>query len=88
MPLSGGEETRILDAPQRWFNWSPADNGIYFLDGRSIQFFDFASHQKSPILTLNRDPFAGLALSPDQKSLLFAPEKLSEANIFLVKNFQ
>ena len=46
MPLSGGEETRILDAPERWFNWSPADNGIYFLDGRSIQFFDFASHQE------------------------------------------
>ena len=88
IPLSGGEETRILDAPEFWFNWSLARNGIYFLEGRSIQFFDFASHHKRDILTLDRDPFAGLALSPDQKSLLFASPKLSEANIFLVKNFK
>ena len=88
MPLNGGEETRILDAHESWFNWSLADNGIYFLDGRSIQFLEFASRKKSSILTLDRDPSFGLALSPDQKSLLFAQEGLSEANIVLVKNFQ
>ena len=88
MPLNGGEETRILDAPEFWDRWSLTDEGIYFLDGRSIQFFDFATRQKHPILTLDKDGSAGLAISPDHKSLLFAQEKLMEANIVLVKNFQ
>jgi hypothetical protein len=88
MPLNGGEETRILDAPEFWYDWSLADNGIYFLEGRSIQFFDFASRQKRSILTLDRGTTGGLAISPDHKSLLFSQEKLTEANIVLVRNFQ
>ena len=88
MPLKGGEETRILDVPEFWYDWSLTDNGIYFLDGRSIQFFDFASRRKRSILTLDRDTTGGLAISPDHKSLLFSQEKLAEANIVLVKNIQ
>jgi Tol biopolymer transport system component/DNA-binding winged helix-turn-helix (wHTH) protein len=88
MPLNGGEETRILDAPEYWFNWSLTNDGIYFLDGTSIQFFDFARRQKHSILTLDRDASDGLAISPDHKSLLFAQAKLSEANIVLVENFR
>ena len=99
MPLNGGEETRILDQPGgdvEWCNWALVKDGIYFLDwgsksvGRkaSIQFFDFTSQQKIPILTLDRDPSDGLAISPDEKSILFAQTKLSESHIVLVKNFR
>jgi len=52
------------------------------------QFFDFASRQKHSVLTLDRDTTGGLAISPDHKSLLFSQEKLKEANIAWVKNFQ
>jgi hypothetical protein len=88
--------TRILDEPggsTEWSNWALGDQGIYFL-GRgpgsqaSIEFFDFASRQKIPIFTLDRQPQAGLAISPDEKSILFAQEELSEAHIVLVKNFR
>jgi Tol biopolymer transport system component len=88
MPLNGGEETRILDAPEFWFNWSLTENGIYFLDGRSIQFFDFASRRKRSILTLDRDSTGGLAISLDRRSVLFTQSTLNEANILLVKNFR
>jgi hypothetical protein len=70
MPLNGGKETQILDAPEFWDSWSVTNDGIYFLDGRSIQFFDFANRQKHPILTLDKDASGGLAISPDHKSLL------------------
>jgi Tol biopolymer transport system component/DNA-binding winged helix-turn-helix (wHTH) protein len=99
MPLQGGEETRILDQPGgdvEWCNWALVKNGIYFLDwgsessGRkaSIQFFDFTSRQKIPIFTLDRGPSDGLAISSDEKSILFAQTKLSESHIVLVKNFR
>ena len=99
MPLHGGEETHILDQPGgdvEWCNWALVKNGIYFLDwgsksnGRkaSIQFFDFTSRQKIPIFTLDRGPRDGLAISPDEKSILFSQTKLSESHIVLVKNFR
>ena len=99
MPLNGGEETRVLDQPGgdvEWCNWALVRDGIYFLDwgsesgGRkaSIQFFDFASRKKFPIFTLDRGPSDGLAISPDEKSILFAQTKLSESHIVLVKNFR
>jgi len=99
MPLNGGEETRILDQPGgyvEWCNWVLVKDGIYFLDwgsesaGRkpSIQFFDFTSRQKILIFTLDRSPSYGLAISPDEKSILFSQTKLSESHIMLVKNFR
>jgi len=97
MPLDARDgETRILDEPgggTEWCNWAVGDHGIYFLgpgpgSKASIQFFDFASRQKSPIFTLDRPPQDGLAISPDEKSMLFAQEELSESHIVLVKNFR
>jgi Tol biopolymer transport system component/DNA-binding winged helix-turn-helix (wHTH) protein len=99
MPLSGGEETRILNQPGgdvEWCNWVLVDNGIYFLDwgseseGRkaSIQFLDLANRQTIPIFILDRDPGYGLAIAPDGKSILFAQVKLSESHVVVVKNFR
>jgi Tol biopolymer transport system component/DNA-binding winged helix-turn-helix (wHTH) protein len=96
MSLDGGEETRILDQPGgdvEWSNWALASNGIYFLDWgsgehqASVQFFDFKSHQKINVVALDRKPSYGVAISPDQKSMLFSQERLSESHIVLVKNF-
>jgi len=97
MPLDARDgETRILDEPgggTEWCNWALVENGIYFLDSGvrfkdSIQFFDFASRQKTPIFTLDRRQNGGLAISSDEKSLLFSQEKLSESHVVLVKNFR
>ena len=104
MPLGGGVETRVLDQPSdpgnrppkvHWFFWALARGGIYFLNpnvppnGR-IEFFDFATRQSTPILTLDKPTslFGGLALSPDGKSLLFGQNELDEPYVMLVKNFR
>ena len=89
----GGDEARILDQPgggTEWCNWALVENGIYFLDSGVgfREFFDFASRQKTPIFTLDRRQNGGLAISSDEKSLLFSQEKLSESHVVLVKNFR
>jgi Tol biopolymer transport system component len=94
-PMNGGEETRILDQPGAWFNWAIARTGIYFLNedvepnGR-IDFFDFATRQKTPILPLPK-PAAGtggVAVSPDGNSLLYPQNEFLDSYIMLVKNFR
>jgi len=97
IPLSGvDDETRVLDQPggdTEWCNWALADNGIYFLSSGpgfkdSIQLFDFTSRHIVPIFTLARRRSLGLAISSDEKSILFSQEKLSESHVVLVKNFR
>lgn len=97
MPLEGGEETQVLDQPlgQYWFNWGLIRKGIYFLNlsakpnGR-IEFFDFATRKTTSIFSLEKPPpsIAGLAVSPDGKSLLFGQSEFDDSNIMLVKNFR
>jgi Tol biopolymer transport system component len=93
--LDSGEESRLPINVGYWASWDLAPGGIYFLNpdfrpnGR-IEFFDFANGQSTPIFALDKPfPFfAGLALSPDGKSLLFGQNELNEAYIMVMKNFR
>jgi serine/threonine protein kinase/Tol biopolymer transport system component len=94
IPLNGGEETRVLDHPERWYNWALTHKGIYFINGDirpngRIEFLDFATRETYPILTLEKpaSDFGGLAISPDGRSLLFGQTELDDSYIMLVKNF-
>jgi Tol biopolymer transport system component len=97
MPINGGDETRVLDHPGgdlEWCDWALSSDGIYFVDPgskgekASIQFYEFASRRKIPILALERRPTSGLAISPEETSILFTQEKLAESRLVLVKNFR
>jgi Tol biopolymer transport system component len=95
MPLNGGaEEIRVLDQPRGgtdWAFWALVHNGIYFVArgaDDSIEFLDFASGKKVRIFTLDGRPHDGLAVSPDEKAILFVQVKLSESQVVLVKNFR
>jgi hypothetical protein len=93
--LASGEESRLPLNVNFWTEWDLAPGGIYFLNqevkpyGR-IEFFDFADGQSTPIFTSDKPfpLFAGLALSPDGKSLLFGQGEIDESYIMLVKNFR
>jgi Tol biopolymer transport system component/DNA-binding winged helix-turn-helix (wHTH) protein len=97
MPLNGGaEEIRVLDQPRGgtdWDFWALVHNGIYFVargaDSKdSVEFLDFAGEKKVRIFTMDGRPNDGLAVSPDEESILFAQVKLSESQVVLVKNFR
>jgi hypothetical protein len=93
MPVSGGEETHILDQPESWWDWGLARNGIYFiryqepLHDATLEFFDFATNKTSTISTLDK-PFEGLAVSPDGRTVLYSRLESFQSNIMLVKNFR
>jgi serine/threonine protein kinase len=95
MPLHGGEETRILDAPHGgdWYNWALARNGIYFLNRwaepkEAIQYFDLATRKTRTILVPDKRVDYGVTLSPDEQLLVYAQNDVYQSNLVLMKNFQ
>jgi Tol biopolymer transport system component/DNA-binding winged helix-turn-helix (wHTH) protein len=94
VPLSGGEEKRVLDqaGEHEWYNWALARNGVYFLEhrenGGALDFFDFTTGKTTTISTLEKQPGIGLAVSADGKSILYTEIELEDSNIMLVKNFR
>jgi sugar lactone lactonase YvrE len=95
MPLQGGAEIRILDKPDgpTWFNWGLARDGIYFLDSSkepkaTVEFFDFATGKTRSLYALDKPWDWGLAVEPDEKSVLFVEAEFEESNIVVVKNFR
>jgi Tol biopolymer transport system component/DNA-binding winged helix-turn-helix (wHTH) protein len=95
MPLQGGAEIRILDKPggPEWFNWGLAHDGIYFLNSSkepkaTVEFFDFATGKTRSLYALDKPWDWGLAVEPDEKSVLFVEAEFEESNIVVVKNFR
>jgi Tol biopolymer transport system component len=95
LPLKGGPEVRVPDKPDgiNWFNWSLVRNGIYLLNTAekakaSVDFFDFASGRVRHVFTLDKPWGWGLAVSPDEHSVLFVQSEFEESNIMIVKNFR
>jgi hypothetical protein len=93
MPLSGGQETHLLDEPDFWWDWGLARNGIYFIRHEELQreasldFFEFATNRIIPISTLDK-PLEGLAVSPDGRTVLYSRIESFQSNIMLMKNFR
>ena len=95
MPLSGGEETEVVDelGGWGWPNWAVTPQGIYFLRIRklekdTLQFFDFASRKTVPIWAVKKGTGWGLGISQDGKSIAYIQNEFEESNIMLVKNFR
>jgi Tol biopolymer transport system component len=96
-PSSGGEELRELERVGYQLNFVVADKGIYFLDQVkemtkvTLFFFSFASRELTPLMEISR--FAapwplGLAISPDQRCLLFHLWDRFDGDLMLVENFR
>ena len=95
MLVSGGSEEQILRAPDGtdWFNWGLARKGIYFLNDDSepkptIDYFDFATRKTRHVYTLPKPWGWGLAVAPDNQSVLFVQNEFEQASIVVMKNFR
>jgi hypothetical protein len=63
IPLSGGNEEKILDQPagETWYNWALGRKGIYFIGESesgpaSVGYFEFATHKTFNIADLDKAP--------------------------------
>jgi serine/threonine protein kinase/Tol biopolymer transport system component len=96
MPLSGGQESRVLDESGGWdwASWALGRNGIYFLSAhaqskeRAIKYFELATGKKTTILALDTRVGWGLTVSPDETSLIYAQNDVHQESLILMKNFQ
>jgi eukaryotic-like serine/threonine-protein kinase len=98
VPVDGGEETRVLDPISYGFNFAVVDEGIYFLppprsyttEGMPVQFFSFATGQIKTVSTstIEKPMWAGLAVSPDARWILFTQIDQHGSDLVLVENFQ
>ena len=67
--------------------------GIYFIrsaghgGGQELAFLRFANHQISPIITIPRSVTLGLALSPDERLILYSQRDQVSSDLMLVENF-
>ncbi len=96
-PSSGGEELRELEQVGYQLNFVVADKGIYFLNQVkektkvTLFFFSFASRELTPLREIYRTaaPWPlGLAISPDQRWLLFHLWDRFDGDLMLVENFR
>jgi Tol biopolymer transport system component/DNA-binding winged helix-turn-helix (wHTH) protein len=96
IPTSGGEEDEVIGSLEAgyWGYWALVDDGIYYLDTTAepgITFFDLKTHRRSRALGLENPPARegpGLALSPDQKTILYTQIDGLTSDVILVDNFQ
>ena len=97
VPVNGGEEVPVLEFPEvgYWGYWAVAEKGIYFVntDARpySVEFFDFGTRRVVHVVRLEKAPAsfdAGLAISPDGRSILYVQQDQQTSDIVLVENFR
>lgn len=96
IPVKGGEEVEIIGSLEAgyWGNWALVENGIYFLDTATrpgIAFFDITTHRISRVFDLESrtaKDAAGLAVSPDKRTILYTLLDSMNSDIILVENFR
>ena len=91
MPLEGGPEEQIL--PKVFDRcWAVTSDGVWFAQqvgpASGLQFFDFKTTKITNTVHLSRPLSVGLAISPDQRALLYNQADSSGTEILLVENFR
>jgi Tol biopolymer transport system component len=94
VPAAGGEEVKVLDSTHSYGGWTVSKQGIYFFTpqdakGRSdICLYRFATGQTSRILTIERDAYYRIAVSPDERTILYGQFDQAGSDLMLVENFR
>jgi Tol biopolymer transport system component len=95
VPAEGGEEMRVTGPTQRYpvgFSVMPA--GIYYGappnsgEKRFIQFFNFATGERRPVVVAKRPFHVGMSVSPDSRYILFDQYDESSSDLMMLENFR
>ena len=96
IPTNGGEEIELISSLEAgyWGYWAVVEKGIYYLDTTTkpgIAFFDITTHHITRVFDLENRPARqnpGLALSPDERTILYTQLDASYSDIILAENFR
>jgi len=91
--VDGGPETRVLDGVHSEGQFSVEKHGIYFFrtpdqQGRSdISLYAFATNRITKIATVSRSVNNRIAVSPDERAILYPELDELGSDLMLVENF-
>ena len=97
VPLGGGDESEVVKGPVWWVNWALARRGLYYAMSRdqarrqefTIQYLDFGSGRVTPLYRKEGAAVhAYLAVSPDEKWILFGEAPGQQSELMLMENFR
>ena len=94
MPVEGGEEALVVEALSDPGNFVVANRGIYFVaagqspEQTSIDFVESGTARRTTIVKLGKMWWYGAALSPDERTMLFATIDSLGSNLMLVDGFR
>ena len=92
--LDAADDVQVVDGLSYPYNFVVGDRGIYFLavgdlpTKTSIDFFEFSTGRRHTLARVGKPWWSGIALSPDQRWLLFAPIDRSGSDLMLVDRIQ
>ncbi len=94
VPVTGGQEEPVVNGLSYSLNFVVATRGIYLLavagsqNQTSLDFFEYATGKRSTLATVGKSFWWGMALSPDERSLLYSVVDSAGSNLMLVENSQ
>jgi hypothetical protein len=94
VPAGGGEEVKVLDSTHPEAGWAVGKQGIYFFtppdgQGRSdICLYRFATGKVSRMLTIDQKVDYRIAVSPDDRTILYTQLDTAGSDLMLVENFR
>lgn len=95
LPLAGGQDEKILPALANWnSSYLPGKHGIYFIEPVNhetegeLKFFSLATRRITSIAAIRHPAGLGLAVSPDERVILYNQDNESGSDLVLVENFR
>lgn len=92
--VDGGEEIPLVEGLSYSLNFVVARRGLYFIAGNlarlpaSIDFFEYDTGRRTTVHTLEKPSGVGMALSPDEQSLLYATIDGAGSDLMVVDRFR
>jgi Tol biopolymer transport system component/DNA-binding winged helix-turn-helix (wHTH) protein len=93
-PAWGGEEVPVVGDLSYSLNFVLADQGIYFValhgasDRTSIDFYSFATAKTTSLLRLDKPWWYGMAISPDQRAILYSVVDHAGSDLMLLDGYR
>jgi len=85
---------KVLEPTHPYAGWTVVKQGIYFFrppDGRGCSdlcLYTFATGTTSKILTIERNLGYRIAVSPDERTILYGQRDQAGSDLMLVENFR
>jgi Tol biopolymer transport system component/DNA-binding winged helix-turn-helix (wHTH) protein len=94
VPVDGGDERLVVGGLSYSQNFVVADRGLYFLavgaapEKTSIDFLEFGTGRRTTLVRVGKWWWYGMAIAPDQQSLLYSVVDTAGTNLMVVEKFR